>query len=162
MQRFTEKVIFNVRWILPLFYIGLVAVMLVYGYAYTKEIIHLMPHVLNATMDEMKIVVLDMVDVVMVANLVKMIISGSYNSFISKEHGYKNENYSSGTLKIKIATSVVVVATIHMLRTFVTETLEWPALQQKLWLFGSFLLAALVLSFIEYLHNVGEVHEHKK
>jgi uncharacterized protein (TIGR00645 family) len=123
-----EIIIFNVRWILPLFYMGLVVVMFLYGYSYLDEIIHLVKEgFMTSTpikLDEMKLIALDMVDVVMIANLVKMIVAGSYHSFISKKHGYANEAISSGALKIKISTSIVVVASIHLLKQFVTHTIH--------------------------------------
>jgi uncharacterized membrane protein YqhA len=43
----------------------------------------------------------------MIANLVKMIITGSYHSFVDKEHGFKGENANSGMLKVKISTSLI-------------------------------------------------------
>jgi uncharacterized protein (TIGR00645 family) len=157
--RAVEAIIFNIRWILPLFYMGLVVVMFLYGYSYAEEIFHLCREGFLGEgpikLDEMKLISLDMVDVVMIANLVKMIIAGSYHSFISKHHGYRNEAISSGALKIKISTSIIVVASIHLLKQFVTHT-TWDVLLQELATFGAFLLSALVLGALEFLHVKGE------
>jgi uncharacterized protein (TIGR00645 family) len=138
---------------------GLVVVMFLYGYSYLEEIIHLVKEgFMTSTpirLDEMKLIALDMVDVVMIANLVKMIVAGSYHSFISKKHGYANEAISSGALKIKISTSIVVVASIHLLKQFVTHT-TWDVLSSELAIFAAFLLSALCLGVLEYLHVKGE------
>lgn len=155
-----EKYIFNVRWALIPFYLGLSVVLLYYGYAYFQDIYQHLQHSRHASIDDAKLFVLDAVDMVMVANLVKMIIAGSYNSFISKAHGYKNENVSSGELKIKISTSVVVLSMIHLLKSFIghTETIE--IIYQQLTIFGGFLICSLVLSLVEYLHVKAEAIKH--
>src|SRR3981189_1370703 len=82
-----ESILFNVKWILPLFYLGLVIVLFLYGIAYLRGIFSIIVEAPTFSPENMEIVVLDFVDVVMIANLVKMIIAGSYNSFVSKDHG---------------------------------------------------------------------------
>jgi uncharacterized protein (TIGR00645 family) len=156
---FIESVLFNVKWILLLFYVGLVIVMFLFGFAYVKAIIAVVAQAASLSTDNMKLVVLDFVDIVMVANLVKMIITGSYNSFVSKDHGRPNENISSGTLKIKISTSIIVVCAIHLLRDFVADHTRWEDIESKLWIFGSFLATTLVLGVLEYLHVKGQAIE---
>lgn len=156
-----ENVIFNVRWLLNPFYLGLIFVLFLYGYSYIHGIIHLVTTGYNLSTDELKIIVLDTVDVVMVANLVKMIITGSYNSFVSKAHGYVNENISSGMLKIKIATSILVVAAIHLLKEFVNPETNWANMWKQLVIYVAFLATAYVLGKLEFLHIQGEAIEHK-
>lgn len=158
MNRFTKflvYIIFNVRWFLIPLYLGLVAVLFYYGIGFFNEIITFMHHGLHATMDETKMFALDSIDLVMVANLIKMIITGSYNSFVSKDHGYTNENISSGQLKVKIATSILVVSLVHLLKTFIGGQ---PFESNQIILFGCFLVAALVLSVIEFIHSKEGQH----
>jgi uncharacterized protein (TIGR00645 family) len=157
-----EAIVFNVKWVLPVFYFGLVVVLALYGVLFLKEIWHLVLTANRMSTEELRIVALDMGDIVMVANLIKMIIAGSYNSFITKDHGRPGENISSGMLKVKISTSVIVVATIGLLPEFVSfkpEHLE--ALVGKLAMYAMFLWAARVLADIEFLHIRGEVLESK-
>lgn len=159
--KLTERFIFNVKWILPLFYLGLMGVLLLYGYSFIKEIGHIFIESPHDGMDAMKVVVLDTIDIVMIANLIKMIITGSYNSFISKDHGYKNENISSGMLKIKISTSIIVVSSIHLLKSFISPTIDWNVIFKQLDIYAAFLVSALVLGVLEYIHVKSEVLEHK-
>jgi uncharacterized protein (TIGR00645 family) len=154
-----ESILFSVKWVLPLFYLGLVIVLLLYGIAYVKGIFLIVAGAPAFSTENMKIVVLDFVDVVMIANLVKMIITGSYNSFVSKDHGRQNENISSGTLKIKISTSIIVVCSIHLLRNFVAERLSWEDIQCRLWIYAAFLATTLVLGILEYMHVKSEAIE---
>lgn len=162
-RKAVENVVFNVRWLLPLFYAGLIIVLGLYGLTYFNEIKDLILAVVSGeheTMDSMKLIMLDMIDVVMIANLVKMIIAGSYHSFISKAHGYRNEAISSGGLKIKISTSILVVALIQLLKDFVTKTTN-DIIFQHLEIFLMFIVGSLALSVIEYLHIKGEVLENE-
>ena len=154
-----ENVIFNVKWILVLFYLGLVVIMILYGYAFVRGVVLLVPQATGFSTDQMKLVVLDFVDLVMVANLVKMIIAGSYNSFVSKAHGRPNENISSGTLKIKISTSIIVVCSIDLLRNLMIPNVDWDHMRIKLSIFSLFLLTTLVLGVLEYLHIKGQAIE---
>lgn len=158
--KFAERFIFNIKWVLPLFYLGLAIVLLLYGYSFSKEVIHIFLESSHKGMDDMKVIVLDIIDVVMIANLIKMIITGSYNSFISKEHGYKNENVSSGMLKIKISTSIIVVASIHLLKSFISDKVDWDVIFKQLDIYGAFLISALILGVLEYLHVKSEVLEY--
>jgi uncharacterized protein (TIGR00645 family) len=151
-----ESIVFNVKWVLLLFYLGLVAVLLMFAFAYARELVLLTMHAASMSIEEMKIVALEFVDVVMVANLIKMIISGSYNSFVSKDHGRPNENISSGTLKIKISTSIIIVSAIYLLRNFVSANSAWEDIRVKLLIFASFLATTLVLGILEYLHVKGQ------
>ena len=151
-----EAIVFNVKWVLLLFYLGLVAVLLMFAFAYAKELVLLTTHAASMSIEEMKIVALEFVDVVMVANLIKMCITGSYNSFVSKDHGRANENISSGTLKIKISTSIIIVSAIYLLRAFVSANAPWEEIRVKLWIFALFLATTLVLGVLEYLHVKGQ------
>ena len=152
LARILELVLFNIRWALIPFYLGLVAVLLYYGIAYFHEL-WVFLHATATNIDGVKIFALDTIDIVMVANLIKMIITGSYNSFVSKGHGYINENISSGELKIKIATSVVVLSMIHLLKSFISTELSWFLVQKQLIIFGAFVVTALILAIIEYIHS---------
>jgi len=154
-----ENVLFNVKWILILFYLGLAIVLLLYGYTYAKEIIHVVREASGLSTEQMKLVALDFVDLVMIANLMKMIISGSYNSFVSKEHGRPNENNSSGTLKNKISTSVIVFSMVNLLGDFLVKGLTLEMVSVKLYIFELFLAASLVLGVMELLHVKCEAIE---
>lgn len=157
--KLTERALFNIRWMLIPFYLGLVAVLVLYGYAYFNMIVEDF-HAAGSSIEHMKLIVLDVIDGAMVANLIKMIATGSYNSFVSKGHGYANENVSSGMLKNKIATSVLVIMMIHLLKTFMEYEVNFDLLEKNLAIYGATLLGAIILAGIEYLHIKGESLEH--
>lgn len=105
--------------------------------------------------------VLEAVDVIMIATLVKMIITGSYHSFIDRNHGDVNENSSSGVLKIKLATSILGVTTVHLLQAFVnlgTLTKQSDIIAQtaiinlQLIVHVVFIVGCLGLAIVDYLY----------
>lgn len=156
IKRIIEYLIFNNRWLLLPFYFKLSWTLLRLAYYFL---------ITGHVTDDQIIETLHDVDVVMIANLVKMIITGSYNSFIDKEHDFKGENTSSGVMKIKLGTSLIGITSIQLLQTFMNAGMkdskgvykvDSETVSLQLFVFGAFLLAALILSIIEYLHCKSE------
>lgn len=108
---------------------------------------------------------LEAVDIVMIANLVKMIITGSYNSFVSKDHEEETEKVGSGLLKVKMSTSIMGVSSIHLLQTFIEtskEALNWTIVNQQLAIHGIFIVGAIALAHIDFLHHKGDALHNKE
>jgi len=159
MKKFIENIIFGSRWLLIPFYLGLIVVMIIYTFAYTKEIFHLVTEFNDLKKEDVMLLILELVDVVMVSNLVKMIITGSYNSFVDKSHGVDGENVSSGMLKVKMSTSLIGVSSINLLQTFINASaISWDSLNKQLLIHGSFLVGSLILAIIDYLHEKAEAN----
>lgn len=72
--KIVETIIFNVRWALIPFYFGLIIALFLYLYSYGIEIIHLI-NTGTTSPETMMFTILALVDVVMVANLVKMTVT---------------------------------------------------------------------------------------
>lgn len=147
-----EKAVFSIKWLLIPFYIklfytlGVLLVKFYGGTPDTTDIIH----------------VLEDVDIVMIANLVKMIVTGSYSSFVNKFHGEEREKTSSGMLKVKMAGSLVGVSSIFMLKEFLEPGgIEPSQLNKILLIHASFLVGALVLSVMDYLHEKTMECDHR-
>lgn len=152
-----ESILFGSRWLLTFFYFGLIVGILCYAYVYILGIIHLVAAAGTLTKESVMIILLELVDMVMIANLVKMIITGSYNSSVSKEHGHPNENVSSGILKVKLGTSLIGVTSIHLLQTFINSAnIPWDDIYKQLVIHGAFVVGSMGLAYIEYLHDKGD------
>lgn len=162
-KKFLEGIIFSSKWILIPFYIGLFPVMGIYLFVYIKDIFHIISNVGILSKNGALLGALEAVDIVMVANLIKMIITGSYNSFVSKSHAFDGEKASSSLLKVKMATSIVGVSSIHLLQTFINaEGSSWDTIWKQSAIHGAFLIGALILSLIDYLHSKAESFEHEE
>lgn len=156
-HRPVEKVLFGSKWLLTFFYLGLIIGQICYAYIFAKEIYHVIFDLGDFTKETILITLLEIVDMVMIANLVKMIVTGSYNTSVSKEHGYPGENTSSGTMKVKMSTTLIGVTSIHLLQTFLnSNVISWEDIHKKLIIHGAFIVGSIALAYIEYLHDKGD------
>lgn len=151
LQKVIEKVIFASRWILIACYIKLIWTLVRFVFDFATK-----------SHDSRRVVdVLEDVDYVMIANLVKSIITGSYHSFVSKTHGYNEEKVSSGSLKVKMGTSLIGISSIYLLQVFLSlvVNIDWDILWKYMILHAAFLVSSLVLAIIEYIHCKSEYYE---
>lgn len=70
--------------------------------------------------------VLGLIDVVMIANLLIMVVIGGFETFVSKLHveGHPDQpewlsHVNAGLLKVKLATALIGISSIHLLKTFI-------------------------------------------
>ncbi|MHB1400064.1 MAG: TIGR00645 family protein [Trichloromonadaceae bacterium] len=129
MRRFEhglEKLIFNRRWLLTPFYLGLVAAIGLLLVKFIKSFIAAFPVVFNGSGGEAMIAILTLVDITLVANLLIIIIFAGYENFISKIDTGNNEDRPDwmghvgfSDLKLKLIGSIVAISGIEVLKYFV-------------------------------------------
>jgi uncharacterized protein (TIGR00645 family) len=164
MRKIVEQILFNTRWLLIPFYIVLIFALIVYAWFDVMEFVHYINGLIRSHHEVDKTVAMltfiELIDMAMIANLGKMIITGSYNSFVSRDHGYKNENISSGMLKVKMATSLIGVTSIGLLQRSVNVVkIDWTELYKLAFIHCLFLLGAIVLELVDYFHSKSEAIE---
>lgn len=149
-KKIIEDIIFASKWLLIPFYFKLF-------WTLTKLMYHFFMNGDLSNEDLMS--TLTDVDIVMIANLVKMIITGSYNSFVDKSHGVEGEQVSSGALKVKMATSVMGVSLIHLLQTFINaQHVSSNVIIKQMAIHLLFIIGSLALALIDFLHYKTEKH----
>jgi uncharacterized protein (TIGR00645 family) len=149
-----EKIIFSSRWLQAPLYAGLILGGMLYTYKYLVELIHLSTSINEITETELMLGVLTLVDITMVANLLIMVIVGGYSTFVSRldidAHEDKPEwlqKIDAGSLKVKLAGSLVGVSSIHLLQTFIniknheSEHVMWQVIIHVVFLFSALMLA---------------------
>ncbi len=170
------RVIFASRWLqLPL-YLGLILAQGVYVFHFWVELVHLIqaafgdadalaklvtsmgyktgaPVVaLNETL--IMLVVLALIDVVMISNLLIMVIVGGYETFVSRLDldGHPDQpewlsHVNASVLKVKLATAIIGISSIHLLKTFINaenysdKLLMWQTLIHLAFLFSALAIA---------------------
>ncbi|MZR11424.1 TIGR00645 family protein [Maritimibacter sp. DP07] len=157
MERTLEKILYNSRWLLVPIYFGLVILLVMLTLNFIVDLVALVPQVLVWSEKEAILATLALVDLALVASLVIMVIISGYENFISKiEVGTGEERLSwlgkldSGTLKLKIASSIVAISSIHLLKAFMSVQ-EIPN-DKLLWLVIihiTFVVSALLMAVIE-------------
>ena len=129
MNRYKNSIgqlFFMGRWLqLPL-YLGLLIILAAYVYRYIIELFHLVLNINGFDDTHIMLGVLDLIDVVMIANLLIMVVLGGYETFVSRlnldTHPDQPEwldHLDSGAMKIKLALALVGISSIHLLRTFI-------------------------------------------
>jgi len=151
--------IFMSRWLQAPLYIGLIVAQGVYVWQFWIELYHLITMMANKDMTEtaLMLVVLGLIDVVMISNLLVMVIVGGWETFVSRlelqNHPDQPEwlsHVNAGVLKVKLATAIIGISSIHLLKTFINaasydeKTLMWQTL-----IHVTFVLSALAIAYTE-------------
>ncbi|UUU33019.1 IS21-like element helper ATPase IstB [Streptomyces sp. CA-210063] len=120
--------LFATRWLQAPLYFGLVAAQGVYVYKFFNELWTLIVRCVSGSATEtyVMLAVLKLVDVVMIANLLIMTIVGGYETFVSRIglQGHRDQpewlsHVNSNVLKVKLATAIVGISSVHLLQMFV-------------------------------------------
>ena len=83
-EQVLEKTIFNSRWLLALFYLGLVIGIILLFIKFDQELWHMMTHVFGASETDVIVGILALIDISLVASLLLIIIFSGYEIFVSK------------------------------------------------------------------------------
>ncbi|WDV52567.1 IS21-like element helper ATPase IstB [Streptomyces coeruleorubidus] len=150
--------LFATRWLQAPLYFGLVAAQGVYVYKFFKELwtLILMCVSGHATETYVMLAVLKLVDVVMIANLLIMVIVGGYETFVSRIglQGHRDQpewlsHVNSNVLKVKLATAIVGISSVHLLQMFVD--VHHTSRHALLWgtvIHMAFIVSAAILAYM--------------
>ncbi|EGV29706.1 UPF0114 protein yqhA [Thiorhodococcus drewsii AZ1] len=157
LERFVERLLYGSRWLLAPIYLGLALVLVAIGVKFFQEIYHLLTHILEMTESNMVLLVLGLIDLSLVGSLVVMVMFSGYENFVSQidiEEGDDKLAWlgklDAGTLKLKLAASIVAISSIHLLQEFVniphvpSEQLMWYVIIHL-----TFVVSALLLGLLD-------------
>jgi len=151
-----ERMMYASRWLLAPIYFGLSLALVALGIKFFQEIFHLLPHVLEISEADIVLVVLSLIDIALVSGLIIMVMFTSYENFVSsidlKEGTEKLAwlgTLDTGTLKSKVAASIVAISSIHLLKIFMNaknienEKLMWYVLIHLTFVISAFAMGVL-------------------
>lgn len=160
MIKFFETIIFNSGYAALSFYLIILLALFVYAFFNVKDFFTYVVSVKHIDSKVAMMTLVELIDMGMVAGFSVMMIKGSYNSFVSKTHGFPGENVSSGLLKTKMTTSIVNIVGVSILQRAMTienESLSsWTVLLKLGFIYILFLISASVLQTIDYFHVKSE------
>jgi uncharacterized protein (TIGR00645 family) len=149
-----EFVIFNSRWILAPFYLGLAASLVVLLIKFTAELVHIAAHAFTSTESEVILGVLSLVDLALTGSLLIIVILSGYENFVSRIDLSDHKDWPSwmGTidfsaLKLKLLSSIVAISAIQLLKQFMSintvsdRDLMWLVIVHAVFVLSSVLLA---------------------
>jgi uncharacterized protein (TIGR00645 family) len=125
LERPLERLLFACRWLLAPLYLGLSLGLIVLGIKFFQEAFHVFAHVMTLAEADLVLIVLAMIDLTLVGSLIVMVMFSGYENFVSRiDHDAGTDapawlsKLDSGTLKLKVAASIVAISSIHLLRVF--------------------------------------------
>jgi uncharacterized protein (TIGR00645 family) len=144
-----ERLIFASRWVQAPLYIGLIVAGVLYAFKFAEHLWHMTAELGHLGETQVMLGVLTLVDITMVANLLVMVIIGGYATFVSKLDlaGHPDrpdwlEHIDAGTMKVKLAGSLVGVSGIHLLQSFINMQVVTDKLQATVFTDPAMLAAA--------------------
>ncbi len=161
-----EVAVFASRWIQAPLYAGLIIAELLYAYKFLIELWEMIAHIQQLEETQFMLGVLGLIDVTMVANLLTMVVIGGYATFVSKldldEHRDRPDwlsHVDPGTIKVKLAASLIGISSIHLLKSFVNignedyEDIKW-----KIFIHMTFLGSAILLAWTDKIMQKDKKH----
>ncbi len=151
------SIIFFSRWLQAPLYFGLIVAQGVYVYHFMLELWHLIGRATTISENELMLVVLALIDVVMIANLLIMVIVGGYETFVSrlnlKDHPDEPEwlsHVNAGVLKVKLATALIGISSIHLLQTFINASkIAEPVIMWQVIIHLTFVVSAVIMAWTD-------------
>ena len=163
-----------------LFYFGLIVIQLCYCFKFGEQVYSVLLHFRTMTDSEYLFTVLNLIDMLLIASLIRMVAGtyqpiednkhSSYLNFVDTGHTTETEKphddhdtkVSNGGLKIKMGTTLVGISGINLLQTFFNPaTINNREILFKCMIHLIFLVSAFVLAAIEYLYIKGKTLEEK-
>jgi len=157
LEVFIERIVMGSRWLQAPLYIGLVAVLGVVVVKFPFKIWELVRKAISAEEADLVLAVLSLVDLIMVANLVVMLIVSGYENFVGQidVDGSRDRlawfgKLDAGSLKIKLASSIVAISSIHLLQRFLEAgDYDNSKLYALVVMHMAFVVSALMLTYID-------------
>lgn len=169
------NLIFLSRWVQAPLYFGLIVAQCVYVFRFTVELWELVSHITTLSETEVMLMVLTLIDIVMIANLLIMVTVGGYETFVSRLrlHNHPDQpewlsHVNAGVLKVKLATALIGISSIHLLKTFIEVASHPPENNVVMWqviIHTIFILSAFMLAWTDRVstppaHHHGPDHGH--
>lgn len=161
MERLVESLFYASRWLLAPIYIGLSLALVLLGLKFFQEVVHIFPIVFSSSEADLVLVVLSLIDLSLVGGLLVMVMFSGYENFISKIDLEENKEKLSwlgkldaGSLKQKVAASIVAISSIHLLKVFMdaqaidNEKLKWYVIIHM-----AFVLSAIGMAAVDKLNS---------
>jgi uncharacterized protein (TIGR00645 family) len=155
LEHLVESVILASRWLLVVFYLGLAIALGLYAVSFLRKLYDFTTKVLVVEETDAILKMLALIDAALVASLVVMVIISGYENFVSRFDNADSEvsflgKIDAGSLKIKVASTIVAISSIHLLQIFLNIASYTD--NQVMWLtimHMAFVISALFLAYID-------------
>jgi uncharacterized protein (TIGR00645 family) len=158
IEHFIESIILASRWLLVVFYLGLTVALGLYCISFMRKLWEYMNKVMVLEETDAILKILSLIDASLVASLVVMVIISGYENFVSRFDNVDEKSaelswlgkIDAGSLKIKVASTIVAISSIHLLQIFLNAN-QYTG-DQMMWftiIHMAFVVSALLLAYID-------------
>ena len=131
------------------------------GVKFFEEALHALPLVLEMKETDLVLLVLSLVDLALVGGLLVMVMFSGYENFVSRidvAEGTEKLSWlgklDSGSLKQKVAASIVAISSIHLLKAFMeVQNISNDKLMWYVIIHLTFVLSALGMAFVDRMNQ---------
>ena len=157
MENLIERALYNSRWLLVPMYLGLAVLLLLLTISFVGDLVSMFPRALVLSEKDIILSALALIDLVLVSSLVVMVIISGYENFVSRIDLAESDDKLSwvgkldaGTLKLKVASSIVAISSVHLLKAFMNATqIDNDKLLWLVTIHMTFVVSALLMAVIE-------------
>lgn len=159
IERSIEFIIFNSRWLLAPFYLGLIVSLVLLFIQFVTQLAEFVLQIHGASEADVILNVLTLIDLTFTANLVLIVVFSGYENFVSRiesdgqSHPAWMTKIGFGGLKQKLMASIVAISAIKVLEVFMNIDKSTDTTKLA-WLVGIhvvFVISMLVLAIVDRL-----------
>jgi uncharacterized protein (TIGR00645 family) len=161
MERVVARLLLSSRWILSVFYFGLIGILALMAAKFLQKLYEFAKGFLDIEIYDLIIYALKLIDIAFMGNLIVIVILAGYENFVSSFDRVESLDRPSwirdigfGDLKTKLITSIVAISTIQLLEAFIN--IEHTSKEDILWMVVIqvvFLCSGLLLSYMDILSH---------
>ncbi len=157
MEILIERLIYASRWLLAPIYLGMSVALMALAVKFFQELYHFIPAILAMEDTQLILKLLTFIDLTLVGSLTIIVMFSGYDNFVSRldiAEGTEKLSWLGthdyGSLKMKVASSIVAISSIHLLKVFMN--VEHIANDKLLWymlMHITFVLSAFLMGYLE-------------
>jgi len=161
LEKFFENLLYSARWLLAPLYLGLSLALIALTVKFFQEIWHLFPMLFSLKETDLILAILSLIDMSLVGGLLIMVMLSGYENFVSQidiDEGREKLGWlgkvDSGTLKTKVAASIVAISSIHLLKIFMnadkvdTDKMMWYVIIHL-----TFVASAFIMGYLDKINR---------
>lgn len=157
MEKVFERLMYASRWIMAPIYLGLSLILFALGIKFFQEVFHLIPNIFEIAEVDLVLITLSLIDITLVGGLLIMVMFSGYENFVSQldvDESSEKLNWlgkmDAGSLKNKVAASIVAISSIHLLKVFMNaENIANDKIMWYLLIHITFVLSAFAMGYLD-------------
>ncbi len=161
VEKAFERTMYASRWLLAPIFLGMSLAIVALALKFFQELFHVLPHVFDIVEADLVLAILGMIDMALVASLLVMVMLSSYENFVSRlDIGEGTEKLDwlgkldAGSVKQKIAASIVAISSIHLLRIFMQAGgIDNSKLYAYVVMHLAFVLSAVAMGWLDKMNR---------